>query len=110
MRRRVVELGVLALLLGGSGLTWGQSAKPDGKEEKSPARSKLEELLAEALKANPDVRVAAAKVSKAEAELSRARLKVMKGVVTLHGDLEAARQAAEEAERRFRFLEKQAKR
>src|SRR5262249_59137832 len=67
----------------------------------SPAKSKLEEMLEQALKANPDLRVAAAKVQEAEAELNRTRLEVTRKVVTLYTGLEAARKTVEVAEKRL---------
>jgi hypothetical protein len=46
-------------------------------------------MLAEALKNNPDIRVAAAKLTMAEAELNQARLQVMQKVITLHAAIES---------------------
>jgi hypothetical protein len=64
------------------------------------SKSKLEEMLDQALKGNPDLRVAAAKVQEAEAELNRTRLEVTRRVVTLYTGLEAARKTVEVAEKR----------
>src|SRR5579885_2073808 len=78
---RVLGLvALLALLLGGAAT--GQAPAPDAKkpaEEKKP--SQLEELIAQALLGNPDLRVAESKVREAEAELNRARLQVIQKVV-----------------------------
>ncbi len=41
-------------------------------------------MLAEALRNNPDIRVAAAKLAEAEVELNRTRLQVMQKIVALH--------------------------
>jgi BMFP domain-containing protein YqiC len=69
-------------------------------QEKAPAaKSKLEEMLAKALKDNPDIRVATAKLGEAEAELNRVRLRVMQKVVTLYHTIEMARADVATAER-----------
>jgi hypothetical protein len=94
MRTKAVELTVLALLLAGAGLGHGQSGAggsgggPPAK--KAPAKSKLEELLAQALKDNPDIRVAAAKAAEADAELHRTRLQVVQKVVAAYRAVELA--------------------
>jgi hypothetical protein len=62
-------------------------AHPPEKDKTQPSKSKLEEMLAEALKNNPDIRVAAANVSLAEAELNRTRLQVTQKVIALHAAL-----------------------
>src|SRR5262245_16438676 len=66
-------------------------------------KSGLETALDEALKANPDLRVAAAKVSQAEAELAQVRLQVVRKVV-------AAYQTAETAKNNVTLLTAQLKR
>lgn len=116
MRTTTVRLGglaLLALLLGGTVLGQSPPGPGDGKkpaEEKKP--SQLEELIAQALRDNPDVRVAEAKVREAEAELNRARLlaiqkvvahqhtidTLMAGVKTAEANYEAARAALQAAE------------
>jgi BMFP domain-containing protein YqiC len=89
MRKRI-ESTALAALLTYAGMVFGQTGP--GKEEKpanppadKPAKTieqmSLDELLALALKNNPDLRVADAKVREAEAELNRARLQVTQKVV-----------------------------
>jgi hypothetical protein len=89
--RRGIETAALALVVLFSGLAHGQPAP--GKDEKpgnapgdKPAKTleqmSLEELLTQALKNNPDLRVADAKVREAEAELNRVRLQVTQKVVT----------------------------
>src|SRR5436309_9636032 len=78
---------VPAVVLTCAGLTFGQATEqkaekksPNDSEKKSSveptkkAPATLEELLAQALKANPDIRVAEAKLREAEAELNRTRL------------------------------------
>jgi hypothetical protein len=70
-------------------------------EKKAPAKSKLEEMLEEALQYNPDIRVADAKTREAEAELNRTRLAVTQKVVALSAALDAARANVAANERRI---------
>jgi hypothetical protein len=74
------------------------------KDVADKEKLKLGELLDKALKDNPDVRVAEAKVREAEAELNRARLLVAQKVMTFSAALDAARKAAEEAEARMKRI------
>jgi hypothetical protein len=102
MRTTAVNTAALALLLSGAALACGQPASgpPKAPEEKAPpAKSKLEAMLAQALKDNPDIRVATAKLGEAEAELNRVRLQVMQKVVTLYHTTEMARADVATAER-----------
>jgi hypothetical protein len=62
---------------------------PGQPKSEQPAAGRLEDLLAKALKDNPDIRVAEAKVREAEAELNRTRLQVMQKVVSLYHALES---------------------
>jgi hypothetical protein len=78
-----------------AGLAPGEEKTSEPKEKKEEARSKLEEALAQALKLNPDIRVAAAKVSEAEAELNRVRLQVVQRVVQAYQAVEAAKATAD---------------
>jgi hypothetical protein len=122
MRRVVVKPLALALLLAGVSFGLGQQpgASPrkvirveeeeNAKPKKAPAKSKLEEMLAEALKNNPDIRVAVAKAAEADAELNRTRLQVTQKVITLHHALlsqKAAVQYAEKKYERFKALSAQ---
>jgi hypothetical protein len=91
MRSKVVRVLVLALALGGVGIALGQERPPvtnvlptPQKRKPAPEKSKLETMLAEALKNNPDIRVAAAKLAEADAELNRARLQVTQKVIHLY--------------------------
>jgi hypothetical protein len=70
-------------------------------EKKAPAKSKLEEMLEEALQYNPDIHVAEAKVREAEAELNRTRLLVAQKVVALNAALDVARASVAANERRM---------
>ncbi len=91
MRRTVVNTLVLASALAGVSIALGQQlGAPPAKEEAAPKAkspegpSQLEQMLAQALKNNPDIRVASAKATMAEAELNRARLQVTQEVIRLH--------------------------
>ncbi len=121
MRTMAVNATALALLLAGASLALGQPApkhrveeeeeapakrkvtrveEEEGPRAKAPAaKSKLEEMLAQALKDNPDIRVATAKLGEAEAQLNRVRLQVMQKVVTLYHTIEMARTDVATAER-----------
>jgi hypothetical protein len=87
--------GLVGLVLATAGM--GQQATvskpPPAKTDagKPVAKSKLEELLGQALQNNADIRVATAKLNEAEAELHRARLQVMQKVVQSYQAVEAAR-------------------
>jgi hypothetical protein len=87
--------GLLALLLaataGGQPPSQPKSSPPPREgESKPPAKSKLEEWLAQALQNNADIRVAVAKANEAEAELYRTRLQVMQKVVQAYHAVEVA--------------------
>lgn len=75
-----------------------------GKQKPSQAKSKLEEMLTEALKNNPDIRVAAAKLAEADAELNRTRLQVMQKVVTVYYAIETQKKTVEHQESRYKRL------
>jgi hypothetical protein len=94
-----VRLTLAALLLGGMAMGPAGRAEDDPKkpaEEKKP--SALEELIAQALRDNPDVRVGEAKVQEAEAELNRARLQVIQKVVAHQHTAETLTSAVKKAE------------
>ncbi|HLW66091.1 MAG TPA: hypothetical protein VKS79_12340 [Gemmataceae bacterium] len=71
---------------------------------KPPAGS-LEELLATALRNNPDIRVAEAKLREAEANLNKARIQVMQQVVSLKNAVDAQKKAAEVAEQSHKRIQ-----
>jgi hypothetical protein len=79
--------------------TGGGSAAPA-----KPARSGLEKALEEALKNNPDLRVAAAKVSEADAVLARARLQVTQKVVAAYQTIEMNKATSDAAQKRLTSL------
>lgn len=64
----------------------------------SVKKSSLEDALAEALKNNPDLKVAAAKVNEAEAQLLKTRLLVAQKVVLAQYNLDLAEATAKTAE------------
>jgi hypothetical protein len=110
MRRTAVKMGALAALLLGGALAYGQSAAPpvkvedkpkevkvEDKPKDAPAKSKLEEMLQQALQNNPDLRLAAAKVAEADAELNRVRLLVVQKVGAAYQAVEAQKAAVETA-------------
>jgi hypothetical protein len=135
MRRLVVNILALALVLTGANIGLGQSqpgrppgappggapggrpgappgAPPGGarlpaEDKTQPSKSKLEEMLAEALKNNPDIRVAAAKVAKADAELNRTRLQVTQKVVALYYAIDTQKKTIALQEEKSGVLEAQ---
>jgi hypothetical protein len=74
-------------------------AQPENKEK--PAAPTLEELIAQALKNNPDIRVAEAKLRETEAELNRTQLLVTQKVVTLQKGIEVQKGLVAQAEQIF---------
>jgi multidrug efflux pump subunit AcrA (membrane-fusion protein) len=97
---RLAAVSVLTLIFG-IGLLVAQEGGGDKKpKDSAPAKEPtLEELLAKAVKDNPDIRVAESKVREAEAELSRARLTVMQKVVKLHHEINAHKALVAQARR-----------
>jgi hypothetical protein len=111
MRTTTVKLAaVLALLLGGAAMADDPAKPADPKkpaEEKKP--SQLEELIAQALRDNPDIRVAEAKTREAEAELSRVRLQVIQKVVAHQHTVDTLESAVRGAEANLTLAEAKAK-
>jgi hypothetical protein len=77
-----------------------QGDKQPSKDTKS-APSSLEDLLAKAVKQNPDILVAEVKLREAEAELNRTRLKVMQRVAALYHEIAAHQALCKEAQYRL---------
>src|SRR5262245_13783475 len=107
MRRTMVRLASFGILLVGVAAFAQQPAgQPKDTKEKqadqAPQQGSLEDLLSEALRNNPDIRVAEAKVREAELELQRTRIATAQKVAGLHGSIEIARKVRDEAEQRFR--------
>jgi hypothetical protein len=104
MRTTTVKLGaaLLALLLGGAVMGEPAGAPGDPKkpaEEKKP--SQLEGLIAQALRDNPDIRVAEAKTRETEAELNRVRLQVIQKVVAHQHTVETLESGVRVAEANY---------
>jgi hypothetical protein len=72
--------------------------KPESKKSDGPKPGSLEEALADALRGNPDIRVAEAKMREAEAELYRARLLVTQKVVALKAAVDVAKMNVDHAQ------------
>jgi hypothetical protein len=101
----MVRIAVSAVLLGGVALAAQQPAAPqkpasDKKAETPP--DPLDDLIAQALRNNPDILVAEAKVREAEAELQRTRVTTAQKVASLQASIEIARKVRDEAEQRYR--------
>jgi outer membrane protein TolC len=109
MRTTTVKLAPLAALLallGGLAIADEPNKPADpkkGAEEKKP--SQLEELIAQALRDNPDIRVAEAKTREAEAELSRVRLQVIQKVVAHQHTVETLDGAVKTAEANYKLAQ-----
>jgi hypothetical protein len=100
----------LAVVLVAGSLAFGQQrpedkgkAKPDAKDKQTanPAVPRLEDLLAEAMRNNPDIQVAQAKLHEAEAKLNRARLQVMQKVMAFYHGLESQKAQVALAEKEY---------
>jgi Cu/Ag efflux protein CusF len=106
MRRFTHEL-IAAALLAACGTVLAQGTdKPAAPPKEQPAeKMTLEEMLALALKNNPDLRVAEAKLRGAEAELNRTRLAVVQQVIAFRAALESAQKTAADAEQRLKRLQ-----
>jgi hypothetical protein len=104
MQSSIKKAALAAVLLAAwllcTSLSQGQTA-PAGKDDKPPPATdqgnppaktadanSLEELLARALKSNPDIQVAESKLHEADAELNRTRLLVTQKLVTLFRNIE----------------------
>lgn len=114
----------LAFLIGGSasiersmaqrGTSSAQEKKPTSNSNAAPSQAKpgksavptLEEMLNKALKDNPDIRVAEAKVREAEAELNRTRLQVTQKVLTIHHSRESQKALIKVAEEDLQRVQK----
>jgi hypothetical protein len=102
MRSNTLVFGaVIGAMLTAGAPAWAQQAKGDPKQ---PAPAGLEELLAQALKQNPEIKVAEAKVRLAEAELSQMRQHVLAKIIAAHAEVQAAQAILQEAESRLARL------
>ncbi len=75
-----------------------------------PSVPSIENMLAAALKFNPEIRMAEAKLRDDEAELNRSRLRVMQKVIALHHTLQAHRAAVDGAEKKVQRLSEMVRR
>jgi hypothetical protein len=85
----------------GSGQKTREVAKPVKAAEPS-----LEEMLKKAMKDNPDIRVAEAKVREADAELNRTRLQVTQKVLAFHHSRESQKAIIKVAEDDLQRIQK----
>lgn len=91
-----------------------QEKKPATNSSPGPNQAKtakqveptLEEMLNKALKDNPDIRVAEAKVREAEAELNRTRLQVTQKVLAFHHSRESQKAIIKVAEEDLQRIQK----
>jgi hypothetical protein len=118
MRRTAVSAAVISLaFLVVGGLALGQKEAADREKPRPPTApsskakgdkktaSSLADLLAEALRNNPDLRVAEAKLQEAQAEVTRARHLVVKRISTLYHAIETQKSQVAFAEKQLnRFL------
>jgi hypothetical protein len=85
--------------------------QPPAKEKPAPVKPdkaavpSLEEMLTQALKANPDILVAETKMREAEANLNRTRLQVTQKAVALHQNLKSQQAQVENAEAQYKQAE-----
>ena len=82
------------------------NAQPEASQQPSLTAMTLEELLATALKDNPDIRVAEAKLREAETQLSRVRLEVAQKVMVFRNDWAVQKAKIEEYEARLSEVER----
>src|SRR5438552_1436682 len=111
MRMKTISLTLIALVL-----TATATAQPPASNNKLPggaagkpataAPDSLEALIAAALKSNPDIQVAEAKVREAEAGLNKARITVMQQVASAQASLQAAKADLAGAESKLKRLQK----
>ncbi|MFO0965842.1 MAG: hypothetical protein U0793_09705 [Gemmataceae bacterium] len=96
----------LALVVGSSAVESNAVAQTPEIQDKidkalSGKRKELDELLQQALKLNPDIRLAEAKLREAEAQFNKTRLEVLQKVVTAQQQIRIAEAALQEATRRL---------
>src|SRR5262249_19275307 len=90
--------------MGPGGMMMGAMGQA-GKTGAAPETT-LEEMLNKALKDNPDIRVAEAKVREAEAELNRTRLQVTQKVLAFHHARESQKALIKVAEEDLQRVQK----
>jgi hypothetical protein len=80
---------------------WGEQPPSGNLPAPTPSRSGLEGALEEALRNNPDLKVAQAKVAEAQAVLHQVQLQLAQKVVQAHYAVEAAQAVVEVRKREF---------
>ena len=101
-----IAIGAVGSLLMLAAPAWAQTneiQKQVGKKLEAARKEQagLDAVFAEALKNNPDIRVAEAKLREAEAQLYRVRVNVLNRVVILQHEVRGAKAAAKEAASRY---------
>jgi hypothetical protein len=109
MRTSWINTLAVAAVLGCVGLLYGQGGKtgdqgPPKPDKEAPPKTKLEEMIQQALRNNADIRVAEAKVAEAEAELNRTRQQVMQKIVLHNASVDSAKAVVQEAEDRLNSM------
>ena len=95
----------LAALLAALSAAPALAQKAPAAPKNAPHRlASLEEMLAAALKYNPDIRIVEMKLRDDEAELNRARLRVMQKIIALHHALQAQQATVERDQSKVRRL------
>jgi hypothetical protein len=103
----MVRIAVSAALLGAVAVAAQQPAapqKPAPEKKAETPPNPLDDLIAQALRNNPDILVAEAKVREAEAELQRTRVATAQKVASLQAAIVIAGKVRDEAEQRYRTL------
>lgn len=109
--KKMGQAGLLAVIVAGL-LAIGRpvfevpasAQAPAARQASAGAIPSIEDMLATALKFNPEIRIAEAKLRDDEAELNRSRLLIMQKVIILHHTLQANRAAVEGAETKVQRL------
>jgi len=105
VRIRIARLACLGIVLTGASafaqVDPDKKKEPPAKKAEKAAAPSLDDLIAQALRSNPDIRVAEAKVREAEAELERTRLVTARKVAELHHSIDTARKTRDEAKQRL---------
>ncbi len=107
MRPLHTKVAMAALLLAAAWATGqnpGQKPKPPTGEPKKEAvkPGTIEDLVSQALKSNPDIRVAESKVREAEAQLNKVRQDVISKVIGKKAEIAALKAMLNEAETRLK--------
>jgi len=104
--RRVFYCVLLVPLWIGAGRGEAQTLEVQKQVENKLEQMRLEQMIGEALKGNPDIRVAESKVRDAEAELHRTRMKVLSDITLLHAEIQAAQAEVDEGAAQYERFKK----